>query len=1130
MVSLCSKKPVKKYVKVSSLNLFALLFSILTPLAPTNALNPACTVEKFLSDAASGTWIAKFIPAVNGGSSCTSIWTVPADVSNVEVLLVAGGGGSGRGTWSGGGGAGGVVYSASESISQSEVTIQVGGGGGAGVGTSTNGVAGCNPGANGGNTFFGSLTATGGGGGGPDNQMTSCNNPSTFQSGLSGGSGGGVGENSKNAVSTSQPLATQRSPGLGNAGGAHYFCNYTAGGDQAGSGGGGAGSVGGYVNSGNVGCAPGVSTPIGLAPALTTTTYGKPGLGGSGTAAYSIVITNANVQGVVLGQSSSSSYYVAGGGTGSGRSGQTRCPGCTAANFAGSLGGGGKGRDEHGTFGSATSGLDFTGGGGGGGGGNGGSGFLLIRYVSNLAAPTAPTIGTVIASNSTTISVPYTAGSSNGSAITSYTVTSSPSIALTLTSSATANPLTYTGSFIQGQAYTFRMTSTNGSGTSNLSSSSNSITPFLNAQTVDWAPTTSLLTTNSPATPSVLATALGSASITYTLVNAGTTGCTVNSISGVLTFTTAGSCTIRASAAATSNYSAATTDVVFVISQGIRSITVTQSANGTISPSTISKNCGSSQLFTFSSDTGYSVASITIDGVALTGSALTNAVSSGYTFTNIIVDHTVSATWLPNNYTVTYDGSSPTTGSVPIDASNYNIAGSVTVLGNTGTLTKTGYIFVGWTDNIGGTETIYGPGQTTTYTVVTSNITFYAKWSPTFQTVTYALAGGTSALPTQTAVATAALFTTAATPLRAGYTFTGWSDGITTTAAATSYTMGAIEITLTARWIQTSLYGIAPADLTFAGDIRASDTQTRTLLVETELSSVSVRVPSGALPEGTIVEVYSMSNSTYSRSKVLSAGDYIVNLVVAWHTPEGAVPTAITGISVTIRNSLIKTGAKVYGILGDVVTFLGTAEIDGQVVVFITEDPIITVTNLVVAPPTTGGGGGLIPVVTPPTISTINEEAKKLDEAKTEATQIIEEAKTKADELIKDAKDAKDAVRVIAEAQSTKILEDAQTQANKILEEARAQGNEILAKIKAANELTPKPTSSKTATPKPTSSKTATPKQAASKKITPKPAEKLAVKTQSTPKATSQIICVKGALQRKIAGVKPICPSGFKKK
>ena len=891
---------------------------------------------------------------------------------------------------------------------------------------------------------------------------------------------------------------------------------------------------------------------------------------------------------------------------------------------------------------------------------------LSAAEISYLAAeqsatePSAPTIGTVVAIDSNTISVPYTAGSSNGSAITSYTVTSSPSVGLTLTSSATANPLTYTGNFIQGQAYTFTITATNNIGSSVSSSSSNSITPFLNTQTVTWAPTTSLLTTDSPATPSVLATALGSASITYSVVSAGTTGCTVNSSSGILTFTAAGSCTVRATAEATSSYAGATADVVFAITQAIRSITVTQVTNGTISPSTLSKNYGSTQLFTFAPDVGYSVGSITIDGVALTGSALTNAISSGYTFTNIVVNHTVTATWVATTRSITYvlaggEGALPTQASIvpgatfttaatPLRAGytftgwsdgttttaaatsytmgavnitltatwsatsqsiTYALAGGTSALptqnavATAATFTtaatplRAGYTFTGWSDgatstaaatsytmgtaNItltatwsatsqsityalaGGTSALptqnavataatfttaatpsragytftgWSDGVTSTaaatsYTMGTANITLTATWSATSQSITYALAGGTSALPTQTAVATAATFNTAATPLRAGYTFTGWSDGVTSTAAATSYTMGTANITLAATWIQTSLYGIAPADLTFAGDIRASDTQTRTLLVETELSSVSVRVPSGALPEGTIVEVYSMSNSTYSRSKVLSAGDYIVNLVVAWHTPDGAVPTAITGISVTIRNSLIKAGAKVYGILGDVVTFLGTAEIDGQVVVFITEDPIITVTNLVVAPPTTGGGGGFTPVVTRPQTPRINEEAKKLDEAKTEATQIAEEAKTKADKIVEDAKDA---VKVIAETQSKKILDEAKTQATKILEEANAQANEVLAKIKAANEATPKPTPSKTVTPKPTPSKTVTPKPTTAKKITPKPAEKLTVKTQPTAKASTQITCVKGALQRKITGDKPVCPSGFKKK
>ena len=48
------------------------------------------------------------------------------------------------------------------------------------------------------------------------------------------------------------------------------------------------------------------------------------------------------------------------------------------------------------------------------------------------SVPQAPTIGTVTVTNGTTVSVPFTAGATGGSAITSYTVTSSPSISCLL--------------------------------------------------------------------------------------------------------------------------------------------------------------------------------------------------------------------------------------------------------------------------------------------------------------------------------------------------------------------------------------------------------------------------------------------------------------------------------------------------------------------------------------------------------------------------------------------------------------------------------------------------------------------------------------------------------------------------
>jgi hypothetical protein len=106
--------------------------------------------------------------------------------------------------------------------------------------------------------------------------------------------------------------------------------------------------------------------------------------------------------------------------------------------------------------------------------GSSGSSNSVIPFAAT--APAAPTIGTVSVTNATTVSVPYTDGAANGSAITSRTITSSPSIALTFTNTS-ASPVTVTGSFVAGTAYTFSLTATNGVGTSSSSSASNSTTP-----------------------------------------------------------------------------------------------------------------------------------------------------------------------------------------------------------------------------------------------------------------------------------------------------------------------------------------------------------------------------------------------------------------------------------------------------------------------------------------------------------------------------------------------------------------------------------------------------------------------------------------------------------------------------
>ena len=81
----------------------------------------------------------------------------------------------------------------------------------------------------------------------------------------------------------------------------------------------------------------------------------------------------------------------------------------------------------------------------------------------------------------------------------------------------------------------------------------------------------------------------------------------------------------------------------------------------------------------------------------------------------------------PATYTVTYNGNTNTGGSAPIDAKTYSQGATVTVLGNTGNLVKTGDSFTGWKTVASGTGTLYTADET--FTMGTANVTLYAQWT-----------------------------------------------------------------------------------------------------------------------------------------------------------------------------------------------------------------------------------------------------------------------------------------------------------------------------------------------------------------------------------------------------------------
>jgi len=79
-------------------------------------------------------------------------------------------------------------------------------------------------------------------------------------------------------------------------------------------------------------------------------------------------------------------------------------------------------------------------------------------------------------------------------------------------------------------------------------------------------------------------------------------------------------------------------------------------------------------------------------------------------------------------YTLTYNGNGNDGGTAPTDASSpYEEAENFTVLGNTGGLTLSGYVFTGWNSAANGTGSHYSPGGV--YSMPGAALTLYVQWS-----------------------------------------------------------------------------------------------------------------------------------------------------------------------------------------------------------------------------------------------------------------------------------------------------------------------------------------------------------------------------------------------------------------
>jgi len=222
-------------------------------------------------------------------------WTAPADVTQVEVLVVAGGG-SGGSNNAGGGGGGGLIYNNQYPVTPGQTyTVTVGTGG-----ISQAGSGGTNSGYQGTLSQFGNLVATPGSGGYGGNG----------QRGQESGSGSGGG--GCRSVGPGAGFA-----GQGFAGGANRI-------SAEGGGGGGAGGAGGSPNGG-VGLQFGISG--------TPTYYAGGGGGGAETAGS--VAGAGGLGGGGTGGAAAGATYTAGWSSGSGQAGTANTGGGGGAESQG---------------------------------------------------------------------------------------------------------------------------------------------------------------------------------------------------------------------------------------------------------------------------------------------------------------------------------------------------------------------------------------------------------------------------------------------------------------------------------------------------------------------------------------------------------------------------------------------------------------------------------------------------------------------------------------------------------------------------------------------------------------------------------------------------------------------------
>ncbi|MFC3800875.1 InlB B-repeat-containing protein [Cohnella sp. GCM10012308] len=532
-----------------------------------------------------------------------------------------------------------------------------------------------------------------------------------------------------------------------------------------------------------------------------------------------------------------------------------------------------------------------------------------------------------------TYTVTYNANGSTGGAV--------PTDSGTYVNGASVTVLGNTGSLVK-PGYTFAgwNTAANGSGTARAAGSTFSMGSANVTLYAQWTlnPTYTVTYSGNGSTGGTIPTDSGSYENGQSVTVLGNTGSLVRSGYTFAGWNTAanGSGTARA---AGSTFSMGTANVTLYAQWTLNpTYTVTYVGNGSTGGAvpTDSGAYENGQSVTVRGNTG----SLVRSGYAFTGwntaaNGSGTARAAGSTFSMATANVTLYAQWTPT-YTVTYNANSSTGGTVPTDSGNYENGQSVTVLGNTGSLVRTGYTFAGWNTAANGSGTARAAGST--FSMGSANVTLYAQWTlnPTY-TVTYSGNGSTGgSVPTDSGAyengQSVTLRGNTGSLVRTGYTFAGWNTAAngsgTARAAGSTFSMGSANVTLYAQWTLNPTYTV-----TYSGNGSTGGSVPTDSGAYENGQSVTVRGNTGSLVRAGYTfagwnTAANGSGTARAAGSTFSMGSANVTLYAQWTlnptytvtysgngSTGGAVPTDSgayeNGQSVTVRGntgSLVRTG------------------------------------------------------------------------------------------------------------------------------------------------------------------------------------------------------------------------------